>query len=50
MMELRKSIGEFIHEVHKHNESFLLTYMGKPVAKLVPLDPEDKTFDEGTDE
>lgn len=37
MMDLRKSPGEFAHQVHKHGESFLVTSQGRPVFKMVPV-------------
>ncbi len=47
-MEFRKSPGEFFYEVRKRRQSFLITYMGKPCAKLVPIDDSIIIQSDGT--
>ncbi len=47
-MEFRKSPGEFFYEVRKRRQSFLITYMGKPCAKLVPVDDATIIQSDGT--
>ena len=48
MMDLRRSPGEYFYEVRKRHASFLITYMGKPVAKIVPLDDTTIIESDGT--
>jgi len=38
IMQFRASPGEFIHEVSRHGKHFVITKMGKPVARLLPID------------
>jgi antitoxin (DNA-binding transcriptional repressor) of toxin-antitoxin stability system len=40
MMDLRKSPGEYAHDVYRHGEAFLVTSQGRPVFKMVPVDWE----------
>lgn len=39
MMELRSQPGEWIgHQVGKHGETLIVTYQGKDVAQICPLE------------
>lgn len=33
---------EYLREVEKHKESLIITHAGKPVAKVIPFQEEDK--------
>ncbi len=48
MTQIRQEPGKYIHEVRYHGQSFLLTYQGKPVAKLVPVDDVTTFKSDGT--
>ncbi len=44
--ELKTRTSDIIRRVRYANETFLITYYGRPVAKLRPLvDPETTTYD-----
>ena len=43
--ELKTQASDIIRRVRENNESYVVTYRGKPVAKLEPLaDPEEKRY------
>ena len=42
MTELRSHPGECVRAVVLHGASFTIMKAGKPVAKLVPIDDEDR--------
>lgn len=48
MMQLRKSPGEYAHQVYKHGESFLVTSQGRPVFKMVPVEETTNILPDGT--
>jgi prevent-host-death family protein len=40
---LRRSVSTTMKRVAYSGESFVVTFHGKPVARIVPLDADDKT-------
>jgi len=40
MTQLRATPGEYAHLVSRHGESFLVTYLGKPVMKITPVEED----------
>jgi len=46
MMQLRAQPGEyFYHRVYKHDETIIVTHMGRPIAQICPLDVTEITGD-----
>jgi antitoxin (DNA-binding transcriptional repressor) of toxin-antitoxin stability system len=48
MMQLRKTPGEYAFGVRADGESYLVTYQGKPVFKMVPVDEDTATKPDGS--
>jgi prevent-host-death family protein len=45
---LKERLNEVLREVRQHDEEFIVTVHGRPIAKLVPVGPGSETnFDEG---
>ena len=43
--ELKTQASDIIRRVRENNESYVVTYRGRPVAKLEPLEsPEEKRY------
>ena len=42
--ELRDGLSRHIEEVHETGRALIITDRGRPVAKLVPLDPWDERY------
>ena len=43
--ELKTQASDIIRRVRENNESYVVTYRGRPVARLEPLaDPEEKRY------
>ena len=48
MMQLRASPGEYAFRVRADGESFLVTYMGKPCFRMVPVEDSTVVRPDGT--
>jgi antitoxin (DNA-binding transcriptional repressor) of toxin-antitoxin stability system len=48
MMELRSHPGEYAFRVRADGETFLVTYMGKPCFKMVPVEDVTLVRPDGT--
>jgi antitoxin (DNA-binding transcriptional repressor) of toxin-antitoxin stability system len=40
MTQFRKQPGEYAHAASRHGESFIVTSQGKPIFKIVPINPD----------
>lgn len=40
--QLRRNVGDTIKRVAYAGETFVVTFHGKPVARIVPLDEDEK--------
>ena len=45
IMQLRSSPGEYLHAVSVHRQRLVITKQGKPVAQLVPIEPDVTIID-----
>lgn len=48
MSEFKNSIGAVRHEIGQHGESFTLTYQGKAVARVLPVEEDTVVHSDGS--